>query len=142
MSELFTIKPLEWWWFESTTGRTRGYTAKACDFSYTVYEFNAGVGGGEPLWTNWRWGIPTRQMHDCPSPEEGKRLAEQHWRDYIEQALIPVDGSQAKEAEMDAEQNIDELDAEQIERIEIEDGRRCGECGSTEMGHCVYCKMD
>lgn len=58
-------------------------------------------------------------------------------------ALALVDGSQAKETkQMDNEQNIDELDAEQIERIEIEDGRRCGECGSTEMGHCVYCKMD
>lgn len=43
---------------------------------------------------------------------------------------------------MDNEQNIDELDTEQIERIEIEDDQRCRECGSTEMGHCVYCKMD
>ena len=30
----------------------------------------------------------------CASPEEGKQLAEQHWQEYIKQALVAVEKQQ------------------------------------------------
>ncbi|HKR59946.1 MAG TPA: hypothetical protein VJS64_09425 [Pyrinomonadaceae bacterium] len=92
MTNLYTIKPLEWEWFEFVGARTQGYRAQAGERVYVVYRFNAGISGGEALWTGWRWGITTRQMHDCASPEEGKQLAEEHWQAYIQQGLVRVNG--------------------------------------------------
>lgn len=85
--ELFTILPLEWEWFEALT--FRGFRATAIN----KYVFNVTQMRGLPTeaWPE-RWGVQVdgELVGRSASPEEGKQLAEQHWREYIKQALEPM----------------------------------------------------
>lgn len=81
MNQLFRIKPLEWEPIE---------TRWAHGFRTT------GLAGRQMLVarnTEGRWYVMGSSMEAvfCASPEEGKQLAEAHWRAYIAQALIPVE---------------------------------------------------
>lgn len=82
MTELFRIKPLEW---ESKTSQTTGpsFTAMVGDRVISVFKW--------PWKKSWMWTAGDRSCQPCASPEEGKRLAEQYWREYVTQALVPVE---------------------------------------------------
>lgn len=74
LDAMFTIKPLEWkerradYWIAETILN---------QYSATVYLHEA----------QWYWGFgPTERK--CDSPDEGKQLAEQHWREHVSQALV------------------------------------------------------
>ena len=85
MTDLFRIKPLEW---ERVNRSNPFWIARPLpDIQYQV----GWVGGDLPI----RWlKVGVRDADGrCASPEEGKQLAEQHWRDYIMQALVPVEES-------------------------------------------------
>lgn len=80
-TELFTIKPLEW-------DRLKGNPAWAANPLPTI-QYQVGWVGGEPA---FRWCVRNSgKFQDCASPQEGKRLAEAHWQNYIKQALVPVE---------------------------------------------------
>lgn len=82
MTELFTIPALKWEWFEET--EIHGWRAEICGFGAMVYqELLRGV---PPDWTVLASSQPTEFR---ASPEEGKQLAEKHWREYVKQALKP-----------------------------------------------------
>lgn len=77
------IKPLEW---ERVDKGNPFWIAKPLsDVQYQV----GWVGGDLPI----RWlKVGVREADGrCASPEEGKQLAEQHWKNYIQQALEPVE---------------------------------------------------
>lgn len=81
-TELFRIKPLEWELYED--GRWMGRVPDIINSHFYVRRFPSG---------QWTWWHPP-SMSDrlpCTSPEEGKQLAEAHWREYIKQALTEVD---------------------------------------------------
>lgn len=75
-TKLFRIKPLEWQ-------------------DYLDGDVVAVVFGGHYRMSGmqWYWCALNGHFseHVCASPEEGKQLAEQHWQEYIRQALIPVE---------------------------------------------------
>jgi len=84
-TELFTIKPLEWEWFEDQVLRTRGYKTLQ---GHTFYQFQSPV---DDAWSRWRWTTHMAdKIEDCASPEAGKALAEEHWREYVKQGLMPT----------------------------------------------------
>lgn len=92
MSDLFRIKPLEWEWFETTFSAVpytvRGYKASHPMFSACVWEVVLSDGRIQP----WHYRVSSNAIDTpCASPEEGKQLAEAHWREYIKQALVPVE---------------------------------------------------
>lgn len=74
-TELFRIKPLEW----------QDYL----DGMIVAVVF---CGHYKVSGTQWYWFAPNGNFSEntCSSPEEGKQLAEQHWREYVRQALIEV----------------------------------------------------
>lgn len=85
-TELFTIPPLKW------KAHTRN--------GITVMRANAPIGGlSWTLYTladgEWCLNPSGRSSALCASPEEGKRLAEEHWQSYIKQALVLVEGNHA-----------------------------------------------
>ena len=99
-AELFRIKPLEWEWFEEPVCAgaphlAQGYRTKQGHVYYArVYRSQIAEGG----WSIWRWYSTVDYSNPCASPEEGKQLAEQHWQEYIKQALVPVEMSERKNA--------------------------------------------
>lgn len=95
MPELFTIKPLEWEWFQLPM--RRGWRAPTVGDNYAeVCQFRQGsaftlVEVENVSWTPWEWNNGyDQELRPCASPEEGKRLAEEHWREYVKQVLVPV----------------------------------------------------
>lgn len=82
MTQLFRIKPLEW--ERINRGNPFWITKPLPNVQYQV----GWVGGDLPI----RWlKVDVREADGrCASPEEGKQLAEQHWRAYIKQALVEV----------------------------------------------------
>lgn len=85
--EVFSIKPLEWEWLEPTRFSSEGHWAAKtfCDVRYLV---TCNLKG-----TFW-WQSSASEPIQCASPEEGKHLAEQHWQEYIKQALVPAEKQQ------------------------------------------------
>lgn len=83
--ELFRIKPLEWKDQPANEQHDGGYRADTILGFYEVYQRDG----------RWAWfGKRADRPHfpkRCASPEEGKQLAEQHWNEYIKQALEPVE---------------------------------------------------
>ena len=89
--ELFRIKPLEWKWFDDTLDgvlKARGFKARfgTCFVGLVFQEERP----NPEKWSVWHWMPKEGGTHICASPEEGKQLAEQHWREYIKQALVEV----------------------------------------------------
>lgn len=83
MTELFTIKPLEW----EDAGKDRYEACPLFNVRFVLRRRESNRG--------WEWRtINGTYFTHCASPEEGKQLAEQHWRDYIAQALVPVETEQ------------------------------------------------
>lgn len=84
MTELFRIKPLEW---ESKTSHSQtigpSFTAVVGDRIISVFKW--------PWEKSWMWTAGDKSCQPCTSPEEGKQLAEQHWQEYVKQALVPVE---------------------------------------------------
>lgn len=78
----FRIKPLEW---EAKDSSTIGpsFTALMGDRVISVFKW--------PWSATWLWTAGDKSCQPCASPEEGKQLAEQHWNEYIKQALIEVE---------------------------------------------------
>ena len=72
MTELFTIKPLEWEW----TGRY---------WLASTHAFNYVVKGHLTIYNKLQ---DEFSQKSCVSPEEGKRLANEHWETWIQQGLI------------------------------------------------------
>lgn len=86
--EVFRIKPLEW--RPSFGAKDEGCFAQT-PFRASYYQVYRTIEGG------WAWFLstdPTNAYHPCASPEEGKQIAEQHWQEYIKQALVPVESQQ------------------------------------------------
>lgn len=81
MTELFRIKPLEW---------EDGSNPILISNPLPDIEYRVGGIGYAAAW----WNSVTKSTIPCASPEEGKQLAERHWRDYIAQALEPVETEQ------------------------------------------------
>jgi len=85
-TDLFTIKPLVWEWFEDAG--MQGYTATGSISEAYVYRRR--ISGRWPA--SWKW--VTRDapdvVNECASPEEGKELAEAHWQAYMRQGLVPA----------------------------------------------------
>lgn len=86
--ELFRIKSLEWERFERS-GFSRGYKTVGISGALVFQDYR-GSGG----WSVWHWMPREGGTHVCTSPEEGKQLAEQHWQEYIKQALVLVENHQ------------------------------------------------
>lgn len=105
MTELFTIKPLEWEWYErpvckDAPHKEQGYIARCGHWYFGVYRTELADGG----WSPWRKFSNLYYSDTCASPEEGKRLAEAHWREYIKQALTPVTNDQEVSVTNEAQQ--------------------------------------
>lgn len=84
------VKPLEWVWFDGTLDgvlKAQGYMAKTPVFYAVVFQEER---PNPDKWSEWRWYATNTLNTPCASPEEGKQLAEQHWRAYIKQALVEV----------------------------------------------------
>ena len=91
---------------ESTTGdtlRVKTYTIKPLAWRHYRYDYqelySARAGNGEyavvrycqhGVWGDWKVKpfAASSFMAECASPEAGKQLAEQHWREYMKQGLI------------------------------------------------------
>lgn len=82
MTELFRIKPLEW---EPSFGSFGGGVFARNPMEPTRYYQVHKMG------RSWAWRSSDTIDHGCASPEEGKQLAEAHWREYVTQALVPVE---------------------------------------------------
>lgn len=85
-TEVFTIKPLEW---EPLFGDSGGGAFARNPLKPTKYYQVHKIG------RSWAWRSPDTIDFGCASPEEGKRLAEEHWQSYVKQALVPVEGNHA-----------------------------------------------
>lgn len=84
--EVFRIKPLKWEWYEER--HTRGWRVSTVGFEADVWQWTDLHGE----WSSqWRYYTNEVSDTDCASPEEGKQLAEQHWQEWIKQALVPVE---------------------------------------------------
>lgn len=84
VSELFTIKPLEW---EDKRGNPMWIAEPLPGIRYEV----GWIGNSAFAWCAKASG---QQIECVMSPEEGKRLAETHWQEYIKQALTAVTNDQ------------------------------------------------
>lgn len=91
MSDLFRIRPLEWEWFE--TFNVRGYRVWVEVAGKWLKVFQTFDSLNNCWRDGWALALPVgTNPPDCAaSPEDGKQIAEQHWRNYISQALIPVE---------------------------------------------------
>lgn len=93
--DLFRIKPLAWEFKEEYA--LRKYEAGcAIGGVYRVLEWRQRYMDHLPWSGNWNCITPEQTggiSIPCASPEEGKQLAEKHWRAFIEQALIPAEES-------------------------------------------------
>ena len=85
--EVFTIPPLQWEWFEVEYDSC-GY--KALPFPDTNYFVYQPWGTAGRLGATWWWCRNRNATHSCPSPKEGKALAEAHWQSYLKQGLEKV----------------------------------------------------
>lgn len=133
MTELFTIKPLVWEWTEKDD--CRKYEARCLEGVFRVLNWREHYRAGEPYQTRWilviAGGGGTKA---CASAEEGKALAEQHWREYISQALERVPTEPAtKLSETEWNEIIEEVTRPK---------KLCLSCGTGEhFEHCIKAQM-
>jgi hypothetical protein len=74
----FTIKPLEWAQREPTRFAENVYISEPLRVNYTIARNTGG---------HWHWQSSVSDPVLVDSLEEGKRLAEKHWQEYISTAL-------------------------------------------------------
>ena len=93
MTELFRIKPLEWEWFDNSY--ERGHKAHVPFLTYDILVYQKFDDDIKEWLTPWFVSLDSNSLAGyLASPEEGKQLAEQHWQEYVKQALIPVETQQ------------------------------------------------
>ncbi len=98
MSELFTIKPLGGWILTEEEFTQRYESRVGSLFNASVYRTRPLLKYTYPRtpehygpWTPWRLVITGGSNYlPCESPEQGKRLAEQHWQEYLRAGLVEV----------------------------------------------------
>lgn len=96
-TELFRIKPLEW---ADHSNDMRGLYVSQIAAPLADFRIYRGRRRCEHehceseahQWDSWRLyytlGSDDQDDEHCTSPEEGRQLAEAHWREYIKQALL------------------------------------------------------
>ena len=92
MSDTYQITPLEWEFSGSDYHET--WSAGTTFAELTVNRIRVAVEDGSP-WAGWKWSYCFDEYHDegyqeCESPEEGKRLAEEHWQKRLREGLTQV----------------------------------------------------
>lgn len=101
-TEVFTIKPLEWEWFNNSY--ERGYKAHVPFLAYDILVYQKFDDDIKEWLTPWFVSFDSQSLAGyLTSPEEGKQLAEQHWREYVKQALVPM-GDKLMEMKMNRDE--------------------------------------
>lgn len=91
MSEMYTIKPLEWGFSEHSDDEPPSYRVDVDDQNgyYDVWYSTI-----EGSWMWWGGGTVDTDKNFAESDDAAKLAAEAHWQERIKQALVPVEVKQ------------------------------------------------
>jgi len=78
MTDLFTLRPLEWEWRIINDVGLWCADAPIGNLTWRLYE----------LTTGWELNPSGKSSVPVASPDEGKQLAEQHWQEWMKQGLV------------------------------------------------------